>query len=66
MDQEILQKFKEQDQKLEAIYCSVEKIRKYFLWMLIIVAAVTILPLVGLIFVIPQFLNLYSGATLGL
>ena len=66
MDAEILKKFEEQDQKLEQIYQSVEKMKKYFLWTLIISVAVIILPLIGLIFVIPQFLNLYSGANLGL
>lgn len=66
MDQEILAKFEEQNKKLEQIYLSVEKTRKYFLWVLIISIAVILLPLIGLIYVIPQFLSLYSGANLGL
>jgi len=66
MDQDIQQKFEEQDKKLEQIYRSVEKMRKYFLWTLIISLAVIVLPIIGLIFVIPQFLSLYSGANLGL
>ncbi len=66
MDQEILQKFEEQDKKLEQIFLSVEKMRRYFLWTLIISVAVIVLPLIGLLIVIPQFLSLYSGANLGL
>jgi type II secretory pathway component PulF len=66
MDAEILKKFEEQDQKLEQIYQSVEKMKKYFLWTLIISVAVIILPLIGLIFFIPQFLSIYSGTDLGL
>jgi len=66
MDPEIQQKFEEQNQKLAQIFQSVEKMRKYFLWTLIISVAVIVLPLIGLLFVIPQFLSLYSGATLGL
>lgn len=66
MDQEILKKFEEQDKKLEQIYRSVEKTRKYFLWITIISLSLFILPLIGLVFVIPQFLNIYSGANLGL
>jgi len=66
MDPEIQQKFEGQDQKLEQIYRSIEKMRKYFLWTLIISVAVIVLPLIGLLMVIPQFLSLYSGATLGL
>lgn len=66
MDQEILQKFEEQDKKLEQIYQSAEKTRKYFLWTLIISVAIILLPLIGLIFLIPQFLSIYSGTNLGL
>lgn len=60
MDQEILQKFEEQAKKLEEIHQSVEKMRKYFLWTLVISVIVVVLPLLGLFIVIPQFLNLYG------
>ena len=60
-ENEIYQKIQDQDKKLDAIYRSVEKTRKYFLWTLIISVVVFILPLLGLIVVIPQFLSLYSG-----
>lgn len=57
MDQEILEKLKEQDAKLEAIYWSAEKTRKYFLWTLIVTVVTIVLPLIALIFVIPWFLR---------
>ena len=60
-ENEIYQKIQDQDKKLDAIYRSVEKTRKYFLWTLIISVVVFILPLLGLIVVIPQFLSVYSG-----
>lgn len=66
MEEEILKKIEAQDKKLEDIYNSVEKMRKYFLWTLIITIAVIVLPLIGLIFLIPQFLSTISGANLGL
>ena len=66
MDQEILQKFEEQEKRLSDIYQSVEKMRKYFLWTLIVSVAVIVLPLIGLILIIPQFFNLYNAANLGL
>lgn len=66
MEEEILKKIEEQDKKLEEIYRSIEKMRKYFLLTLIITVAVIILPLIGLLFVIPQFLNTITGSTLGL
>ncbi len=66
MDEEILKKIKEQDKKLEEIYHSVEKMRKYFLWTLIITVLVVVLPLISLIFIIPKFLGIYSDGYLGL
>jgi type II secretory pathway component PulF len=65
-EEEILKKLAEQEQKISLIYDSVEKTRKYFLWMMIVTVAMIIIPIIGLIFVIPQFLNIYSGSGLGL
>ena len=65
MDEEILKKIESQDKKLEEIYISVEKTRKYFLWTLIITIAMIVLPLIGLIIFIPRFLSIYTN-TLGL
>lgn len=62
MDQEIQQKFEQQDKKLDAIYKSVEKMRKYFLWTLIVSIAVIVLPLIGLAIMIPWILNTYTSA----
>jgi len=58
----VLKKIEEQSQKLEAIYQSVEKTRKYFLWTLIITIATIVLPLIALVLVIPWFLgNITAG-----
>jgi len=61
MEQDILKKIEEQDKKLEDIYRSVEKTRKYFLWTLIITLVFMVLPLIGLIYAIPKMLDAYSG-----
>ncbi len=66
MEEEILKKIEAQDKKLEEIYNSIEKMRKYFLWTLIVTVAVIILPLIGILFLIPQFLGILSGSSLGL
>lgn len=58
---EILKRLEEQEKKLDEIYSSIERMRKYFLWTLIITIVVIIFPLVGLVFVIPQFLGTYTG-----
>lgn len=64
---EILKKLEEQDKKLEAIYRSAERTRKYFLWTLIITIVVIVLPLIGLIFAVPALLkSLGAYSTLGL
>jgi len=55
------QKIEELDKKIDAIYKSVEKTRKYFLWTLIISVALFVLPLIGLMFAIPSFLQNYVG-----
>ncbi|OIO49939.1 hypothetical protein COZ78_01765 [bacterium (Candidatus Gribaldobacteria) CG_4_8_14_3_um_filter_42_11] len=63
---EILQKLAEQKAKIDAIYKSVEKTRKYFLITLIASAAFIILPLIALLFVIPSFIKTITGSSLGL
>ncbi|MEK7150538.1 MAG: hypothetical protein AAB688_01185 [Patescibacteria group bacterium] len=60
MENEISKKIEGQGKKLEEIFISVEKTRKYFLWTLIISVVLVVLPLIGLVFMIPQFLNTLS------
>jgi hypothetical protein len=62
MDQEILKKLEEQEAKIDAIYKSVEKTRKYFLWTLIVTVITVVLPLIGLVVAIPWFLNVMTSA----
>ncbi|MFA7209043.1 MAG: hypothetical protein WC120_02035 [Parcubacteria group bacterium] len=66
MENEILKKLEEQDKKIEAIWISVEKTRKYFLTTIIITVAMTLLPLIGLAFAIPMFLGTLSKSMEGL
>ncbi len=60
------QKIIELEQKIDKIYISVEKTRKYFLWTGIITAAVIILPLIAMMFVLPSFMSNYVGNLQGL
>ncbi|MEO7597266.1 MAG: hypothetical protein ABIS26_02625 [Candidatus Paceibacterota bacterium] len=65
MDQEIKnleRKIDEQVVKIDAIYKSVEKTRKYFLMMIWITVIAVVLPMIGLAFVLPAFLNSYLGS----
>ena len=47
--------------KIEELQNSINKLRRIFFWILILSVALFVLPLVGLVFVIPQFLSIYSG-----
>lgn len=62
MDQELMKKLESQDEKLEQIYQSVEKTRRYFLWTMIATVVTFVLPLIGLIFAVPFFLSTLSSA----
>jgi len=66
MDEELKKRLNAQDELLAKIYKSSEKTRKYFLWTLVVTLALFILPLIGLLFVIPQFLNIYTSELGGL
>lgn len=57
MDPQLEQRLAEQDKKLDLIYASIEKMRKYFLWTMIITIATIVLPLIGLVFAIPFLLS---------
>jgi type IV secretory pathway component VirB8 len=66
MEQEITKRLIELEEKINRIYISVEKTRKYFLWTMIITVAVVVLPLLGLMFVLPSFVQNYVGNLQGL
>ena len=61
MDEILLQKFEAQEKKIDAIFVSVEKTRKYFLWTLILSLAFFLLPIIGLLFAIPFFMSTISA-----
>ncbi len=61
MEQEILQKLEELEKKLEENIKIARQMRRYFLWTLIISLTVIIFPLIGLLFVLPQFISTYGN-----
>jgi type IV secretory pathway component VirB8 len=63
MPPELIKKIEDQQAKIDQVYISVEKTRKYFLWTLIITVALFVLPLIGLVFALPAFLSNYVGAS---
>lgn len=48
------------EKKIDAIYETTEKTRKYLFWTLVVTVAVIVLPAIGLIFAVPSFLSTYN------
>ena len=65
MEPEILNKVKELEAKIEKIYISVEKTRKYFQWTFIATIVFFILPLIVIAVILPSLMdsitNVYGG-----
>ncbi len=61
MENEILEKLKKLEEKTDKIYTSVEKTRKYFLTTMIITLLMIVLPILGMIFLIPRIIGLYTN-----
>ncbi|EKD58244.1 MAG: hypothetical protein ACD_56C00167G0012 [uncultured bacterium] len=60
--EEILKKLEEQQIKIDAMYASVEKLRKYFLWTLIITVGTIVLPIIGMMIILPSIISTLSSA----
>ena len=59
-DLEIRQKIDALEQKIDAVYVSAEKTRKYLLTIIFVSVIAFALPLIGLFFAIPSFLSSYG------
>lgn len=64
-NEELKKKIEEQGLKIDAIYKSVEKTRKYFLAIIWITVLAVVLPMIGLFFAVPSFLNTYTNTLSG-
>jgi len=62
----IEKKIIELEEKVDRVYESVEKTRKYFLWTMIISVAVIVIPLIIMMFVLPSFISNYTSSLSGL
>jgi len=65
-ENEILEILEENQKIIKETYESVEKTRKYFLYTAIATVLMFVLPLIGLIIIIPMFLDSYIGSFEGL
>jgi len=60
IDPELSAKLDEIGAKADAAYRASEKVRKYLFWTGVVTVALIVIPAIGLVFAIPQFLNTYS------
>lgn len=65
-EEQILEMLSRSQEMLQKTYESAEKTRKYFLYTTIITILMIVLPLIGLLLIIPQFLETYSDMTEGM
>ena len=66
MDTELKNRLDALERKIDAIYGSAEKTRKYFLWTLIAAVVTFVLPLIALAFLIPFYISQLTGMYAGL
>jgi hypothetical protein len=66
MNEDLIKKLEEQAVKIDKIYESVEKTRKYFQWTLIITVVTIVLPIVAILFILPTIISTYTSTLSGL
>ncbi len=62
MDEEILKQLKENQVLLEKTYKTVNRLKQYFLITLIITLITVVLPVIGLMFLLPQLMGSLGSA----
>lgn len=66
IDPELAARLDALDAKVNAAYMAAESARKHLFWGSVVTVVLFVLPLIGLAFVIPQFLSSYSTSLSGL
>lgn len=61
MEPDLNQRLALLEEKIDKVYISAEKTRKYFLWTAIATVVMFVLPAIGLLFAIPAFISSYVG-----
>ena len=59
-DAELRQRLDTLEKKIDEVYVSAEKTRKYFLGVIIVSVVAFVLPLIGLLFAVPSLLSTYA------
>ena len=65
IDPELGQRLDEIQALAEKAYHAAESTRKYLFWTGVVTVALIVLPLIGLVFAIPQFMSSYTSTLTG-
>ena len=65
IDPELAAKLDEIEATAQKAYQAAEAARKYLFWTAVVTVALIVLPLIGLAFAIPQFINSYTTTLTG-
>lgn len=60
-ESDVMNKLNENGEQLDDIQDSVHGMRRIFFWTMIITLVLIILPVIGLVFFIPSFVNTYAS-----
>jgi len=66
IDPELLAKLEEIGAKADKAYHAAETVRKYLFWTGVVSIALVVLPLIGLMFAVPQFISTYTNTLNGI
>ena len=66
MDADLEKRLLALEAKIDAVFESSEKIRKYFLVLVWVTVLMFVLPMVGLVFALPSFIDTYTQTLDGL
>ncbi len=57
-------KNEELENKIDKLQRSIDRLNRMFFWTIVITIILFVLPLIGLFFVIPQFVSIYTNLSL--
>jgi type II secretory pathway component PulF len=49
------------EEKIDKLQSAIDALKRVFLWILIVSVILFVLPLIGLVFIIPEFISTYSS-----
>lgn len=61
IDPELAARLDALEQKVDAAYKAADKARSYLFWTGVVTIVLFVVPLIGLVFALPSFLNYYSS-----